>query len=205
MALDAARLGLPDLVDVPAQPPVTDSETVFAGHVWDVRRDRVDLGAAGTVVREYVEHPGAVAVIALRTDREEPEILVIRQYRHPVGAQDWELPAGLLDVPGESAQHAAHRELAEEADLQAASWEPLISVTTSPGGSSEVITIFVATDLSDVPAAQRFQREHEEADMPTGWVPLSVAVQAVLAGQVRNAPMVVGILALSARLSASRS
>lgn len=199
MSLDAPRLALTDVVDVLERRPVSASEVAFAGRVWDVRSDTIDLGDAGTVVREYVAHPGAVAVIALREDRGEPEVLLIRQYRHPVGAQDWELPAGLLDVPGEDPVEAARRELAEETDLQADTWEQLISITTSPGGLDEVITIFVATDLSDVAEGERFEREHEEAGMPTGWVPLSVAVQAALAGQVRNAPMILGVLALSAR------
>lgn len=202
MSLTAPRLGLSDLVDVPQRRSVTSSETVLQGRVWDVRRDTVDLGEGGTVVREYVAHPGAVAVLAVREDRGEPEVLLIRQYRHPIGAEDWELPAGLLDVPGEDPVEAARRELAEEADLRADTWEHLVATTTSPGGMDEVITIFVATDLSDVPAAERFEREGEEVGMPTGWVPLSVAVEAVLVGQVRNAPMMLGVLALAARRSA---
>ncbi|WP_114905941.1 NUDIX domain-containing protein [Ornithinimicrobium murale] len=205
MSLGAPRLALADVVDVLEPRPVADSEVAFAGRVWDVRRDTIDLGQAGTVVREYVSHPGAVAVLALREDRGEPEILLIRQYRHPVGAEDWELPAGLLDVPGEDPVQAARRELAEEADLEAGHWELLLSVTTSPGGLDEVITLFVATELTDVDHATRFEREHEEAGMPTGWVPLSVAVQAALGGQVRNAPMVLGVLALSARCAHAAS
>lgn len=202
MSLEAPRLGLSDLVDVPQRRSVASSETVFQGRVWDVRRDTVELGEAGTVVREFVAHPGAVAVLALREDRGEPEVLLIRQYRHPIAAEDWELPAGLLDVPGEDPVEAARRELAEEADLSAGTWEQLVSTTTSPGGMDEVITIFVATDLSDVPEAERFEREGEEVGMPTGWVALSVAVEAVLVGQVRNAPMMLGVLALAARRSA---
>lgn len=200
MTLAAPQLTREDLVDVPGRRPVLESEVVFEGRVWDVRSDSVDLGDAGPVVREYVAHPGAVAVLAVREDRGEPEVLLIRQYRHPVGAEDWELPAGLLDVPGEDPLDAARRELAEEADLRAGTWEHLVATTTSPGGMDEVITIFVATDLSDVPEAERFEREGEEVGMPTGWVPLSVAVEAVLEGQVRNAPMMLGVLALSARL-----
>lgn len=199
MALGAPRLGLTDVVDVLGRKPVTHSEVALRGRVWDVRRDTVDLGEAGSVVREYVAHPGAVAVLAVREDRGEPEILLIRQYRHPAGAEDWELPAGLLDVPGEDPVEAARRELLEEADLVAGSWELLLRCTTSPGGLDEVITIFVASELADVPEAERHRREGEELGMPTGWVPLSVAVQAVLGGQVRNAPMMLGVLALAAR------
>lgn len=199
MSLGAPRLGPADVVDVVGRKPVTHSEVALRGRVWDVRRDTIDLGEAGSVVREYVAHPGAVAILALREDRDEPEILLIRQYRHPAGAEDWELPAGLLDVPGEDPVEAARRELHEEADLVAGSWEQLLSCTTSPGGLDEVITIFVAGDLADVPPAERHHREGEELGMPTGWVPLSVAVQAVLGGQVRNAPMMLGVLALAAR------
>lgn len=199
MSLAAPRLSLGEVVDLLGRRPVVASEVALEGAVWDVRRDTVDLGAAGTVVREYVAHPGAVAVLAVREDRGEPEVLLIRQYRHPAGAEDWELPAGLLDVPGEPPVEAARRELGEEADLRADQWEELLSCTTSPGGLDEVITLFVATGLSDVPEAERHVREGEEDGMPTGWVPLSVAVQAVLGGQVRNAPMMLGVLALAAR------
>lgn len=199
MTLGAARLHAADLVDQVAPRPVSASEVAFQGRVWDVRRDTVELGEAGTVVREYVDHPGAVAILALREDRGEPEILLIRQYRHPVAAEDWELPAGLLDIPGEAPLRAAQRELAEEADLYGGTWEELLSCTTSPGGLNEVITIFVATDLAEVPEGERHVREAEEEGMPMGWVALSVAVQAVLGAQVRNAPMMLGVLALAAR------
>lgn len=199
MSLQAPRLAADEVVDLPGRRPVTATEVALAGAVWDVRRDTVDLGPAGSVVREYVDHPGAVAVLAVREDRGEPEVLLIRQYRHPVGAEDWELPAGLLDVPGEDPVEAARRELAEEADLRAEHWAELLSCTTSPGGLDEVITLFVATGLSDVPESERHVREGEEDGMPTGWAPLGVAVRAVLGGQVRNAPMMLGVLALAAR------
>ncbi|MGD8149136.1 NUDIX domain-containing protein [Ornithinimicrobium sp. Y1694] len=197
MSLDAPRLSVADLRDVPGRRPVVSSETVFEGRVWDVVADEVDLGSGDPVRREYVRHTGAVAVLAVREDRGEPEVLVIRQYRHPIGAEDWELPAGLLDVEGEPAVETAARELAEEADLRAAEWAELVSFTPSPGGLDEVITIFVATELSDVPEGERHERTDEEAGMPTGWVPLSDAVAAVLGGQVRNGPLMIGVLALA--------
>lgn len=199
MTLDAPRLTASDLHDVPVTAPVTSSETVFTGAVWDVRRDRVRLGE-DQVAREYVAHTGAVAILAVREDRGEPEIFLVRQYRHPVAAQDWEIPAGLLDVEGEDPLLAAQRELAEEADLHAERWELLTAFTPSPGGLDEVITVYLATGLTDVPAAQRHDREAEEAGMPCGWAPLSDAVAAVLGGQVRNAPMMLSVLVHAARL-----
>lgn len=200
MSLDAPRLNAADLRDLPGRRPVVASDVPFTGKVWDVRRDRVDLGGGSVVTRDYVEHGGAVLVLALREDRGVPEVLLIRQYRHPVAAEDWELPAGLLDVEGEDPLQAARRELAEEADLRAEHWEQLLSFTPSPGSLGEVITAFVATGLSEVPAGERHVREHEEAGMPVGWVPLPDVVAAVVGGQVRNGPMIVGVLALAARL-----
>lgn len=198
MSLDAPRLGLDELRDLPGRRPVVRSDVVFDGAVWDVRQDRVDLGQGVVVTRDYIEHTGAVAVLAVREDRDETEVLVIRQYRHPVAAEDWELPAGLLDVEGEEPVVAARRELAEETDLQADGWEELLSFTPSPGSLGETITVFVATGLSEVPEDERHEREHEEAGMPTAWVALSDAVAAVLAGQVRNGPLMVSVLALAA-------
>ena len=201
MTLDAARLTAADLHDVEGRRPVVASEVSFSGRVWDVVSDHVDLGDAGVAVRDYVEHTGAVAVLAVREDRGEPEVLVIRQYRHAVGAEDWELPAGLLDVDGEPALEAARRELAEEADLHAMHWEELLAFTPSPGSLGERITVFVATGLSDVPEDDRHERQHEEAGMPVGWVSLSDAVSAILAGQVHNGPLMVALLAYAARLA----
>lgn len=205
MSLDAPRLTLDELRDLPGRRPVVSSDTVFEGRVWDVVADVVDLGGPEPVRREYVAHTGAVVVLAVREDRGEVEVLVLRQYRHPVGAEDWELPAGLLDVEGEEPVAAARRELAEEADLHAATWEELLSFTTSPGSLGEVITVFVATELSEVPADERHERQHEEAGMPTAWVCLSDAVAAVLGGQVRNGPLMVSVLALATTRSARSS
>jgi ADP-ribose pyrophosphatase len=184
-----------ELVDRLEQRPVEHSETVFEGMVWDVVRDTVDLGEGGTVRREYLQHPGAVAVVAL-DDR--GRVLLIQQYRHPVGTFEWELPAGLLDVAGEPPWQAAARELHEEADLEAGRWDVLMDYYSSPGGVSEALRIFVARDLSDVPHGDRFTRESEELGMPTRWVDLDEAHDAVLRGQLHNPAAVIGILAAHA-------
>ena len=200
MTLQAPTAATEELVDVVEPRPVRNTEVVLSGRVWDVRRETVDLGAAGEVVREYVDHPGAVAVLALRQDRGEDEVLLIQQYRHPVGALEWELPAGLLDVDGEAPWRAAARELGEEADLRAARWDLLADYVSSPGGLSEALRVYLARDLADVPHAERFDREGEEQGMPVRWVALEVAVDAVLAGRIRNATVAVALLsALAAR------
>ena len=179
-----------------APAPVAATETVFSGRVWDVVRDTVDLSAAGLgagrVVREYQRHPGAVGVVALDDDG---RVLLLSQYRHPVRHVLWELPAGLLDVPGEDPAAAAARELAEEADLRAGTWHVLLDWFFSPGGSDEAFRLFLARDLGPVPEAERHVRSEEEAGMVATWVPLEEARDAVLAGALHNPGAVTGLLA----------
>jgi len=194
VSLDAPVVRGADLVDRLDRRPVADTAVVFEGMVWDVRRDTVDLGVAGEVRREYVDHPGAVAVVALREVEGTDQVLLISQYRHPVGAFEWELPAGLLDVAGEPPWLAAARELHEEADLSAGRWDVLVDYFGSPGGNSEALRIFLARDLADVHPDERFTREGEEHGMPVAWVDLDEAHEAVLRGQLHNPSAVIGIL-----------
>ena len=171
--------------------PVLASRTVYAGLVWDVRRDEVDLGYE-VVTRDVVAHPGAVGVLAMD---EQGRIALIQQYRHPVGMRLWEIPAGLLDVAGEDPALAAARELAEEADLVAEQWAVLTDYFTSPGFASESIRLYLARGLSAVPASERHERTGEERDMPLRWVPLDEAHAAVLAGRLHNPHTVIAVLA----------
>ena len=181
-----------ELADEPFSPPVTSSELVFEGRVWDVRRESVDYNG-GEIVRDFVDHTGAVGVLAMDDDG---RVMLIRQYRHPVRTRDWEIPAGLLDVAGESKLAAAQRELAEEVDLGARTWNVLAEFFTSPGGSSELICVFLARDVH--PVTHDFTREGEEADMEKRWVPLDEVVDAALAGRIRNAPLIIAALAARA-------
>ncbi len=180
------------MADVAAVREVTASQLVHAGLIWDVVRDTVELGEAGTVRREYVRHPGAVCVLALDA---HDRVMMIRQYRHPVRMELWELPAGLLDVVGEPPLEAARRELAEETDLRAGRWDVLVDWFNSPGGMDEALRCYLARDISAVPESERHRRTGEELGMPTRWVPLDEARDAVLAGRVHNPGAVVGILA----------
>lgn len=175
--------------------PVRHRELMYAGLVWDVRRDRVDLGSE-IVERDVVAHPGAVAILALD---EQERVALVCQYRHPVGMRLWEVPAGLLDIAGEDPLTAARRELAEEADLDATDWAVLADYFTSPGFTSEAIRVYLARGLSPVPMARRHQRTGEERDMPLRWVPLASAHEAVLDGRLHNPHTVIAILAGAAR------
>ena len=185
----------PDLRDTIGSKAVRSSSTSFEGKIWDVVSEDVDLGAAGVVTREFIRHPGAVGVLALD---DEGRVPLVHQYRHPVGMSMWELPAGLLDVPGEPPQLAAARELAEEADLRAGRWDLLLDWMLSPGGTSEAFRLFLARDLSPVSEADRHERSGEELDMPTHWFDLDEVHAAVLDGRLHNPSLVVGVLAAHA-------
>jgi 8-oxo-dGDP phosphatase len=180
------------LADQSVEVPVRASERVFEGRVWDIRRDAFEFGG-DEIVREYMDHTGAVGVLAID---DADRAFLIKQYRHPVRMRDWEIPAGLLDVDGEDPLAAAQRELAEEADLEASDWAVLADVATSPGGSDEVIRVYLARGLTATASA--FVREAEEADMETRWVPLAECVDAVLARRIHNAPLAVAVLAADA-------
>lgn len=172
-----------------------ESTLSFEGRVWDVRTDRVNLGEAGVVTRDYVDHTGAVAVLALDDD---DRAVVIQQYRHPVAAYDWEVPAGLLDVDGEPPHLTAARELHEEADLEAGQWATLVDHWSSPGGSSEGLRIYLARDLTEVPEVERHERHGEELGMPVRRVPLDDLVDGVLAGRLHSPTLVIAVLAAEA-------
>jgi ADP-ribose pyrophosphatase len=184
-----------ELADVFAPRRVSSSELAFKGLIWDVVRDRVELDGERAVTREYLRHPGAVTVLALD---EADRVLMIRQYRHATRMELWELPAGLLDVDGEPPLAAAKRELAEEADLVAADWHVLVDWFNSPGGMDEALRLYLARDVAPVADADRHERFDEELDMPTRWVPLDEARDAVLSGRIHNPGSVVGILAACA-------
>ncbi len=200
---------LADLVERRDPMPVVSSEIAWQGLVFDVRRDRVDLGEAGVVTRDYLDHPGAVVVLPWREvevagdgaasgRHTEEQVLLIRQYRHSVGTRLWELPAGLLDQAGEPPWRAAARELAEEVDLVAGSWHVLADTVASPGILPEWLRIFLARDLRPVAEAERHVRDGEEADLVPLWVPFGDAVTAALTGRLHNAATVAGLLAAAA-------
>lgn len=184
-----------ELVDERSTVKVLSSEVEFHGHVWDVRRDHFEYGS-GTIAREYVDHTGAVAILALD---DEDRAMLIRQYRHPIARRDWEIPAGLLDIEGEDPLVAAQRELAEEVELQASEWSVLTDIFTSPGGSSEAIRIYLARGLS---ATAAFDRTEEEAELETLWVSLDDAVDAILDRRLGNS--ILGIAVLTAHASRQR-
>ena len=165
------------------------SETLYIGKIFALRADEVRMPDGNTARREVVEHYGAVAVLALDDDN---NVMLVYQYRHPVGRRLWELPAGLLDVGGEPPHVTAARELKEEAGLAATEWKTLIDLDSAPGFSDESVRVYLATGLTDV---GRPDAHDEEADLTLRWFPLDEAVRMVFDGQIVNSIAVGGILA----------
>jgi 8-oxo-dGTP pyrophosphatase MutT (NUDIX family) len=170
--------------------PVTGSASLLEHWLLTVRADTVHMPDNQRAERSVVTHPGAVAVVALD---DEQRVLMIRQYRHAVGYQLWEIPAGLRDAVGEPALETARRELREETGYQAREWHVLADQFTSPGYSTERLIIFLARGLAVVESD--YVREGEEKYLRTEWVPLAEAVRLALTGKLHSGPAMTGVLA----------
>lgn len=172
---------------------IDDRKVVYSGRIWDVVQDTFRFND-DLLVRDFVQHPGAVAVVAVD---ERGQVLLVNQYRHPVSSTLWELPAGLRDLEGEDPVETAKRELLEETGYQASEWEPLVSFFTSPGGLSEEIQVFTARGLRH--AETDFVREGEESLMTAQFFPLAEVVSSILSGEIKNAPCALAVLAYQAK------
>jgi 8-oxo-dGDP phosphatase len=188
-----------DIRDEAQRWPVTDSSVLATGKIVTLRTDTVRMPDGALASRDVVEHPGAVAVVALDDDG---RVLMIRQYRHPAGALLWEIPAGLRDVAGEPLAETASRELLEEAGCRAEDWRILADYFSSPGISTERIRIFLARKLTLVPESERrYVPEHEEAYLTVAWLPLEEAVRSGFSGDLHNGVALLGVLSAYAALA----
>lgn len=168
-------------------------EPAFIGKIWNVVRKTFKFQDE-VLVREFIAHRGAVAVLALN---EKDEVLLIKQYRAPVNEYLYEMPAGLRDHDGEDDLVAAKRELAEETDYQATDWSHLHSFYTTPGSSSELIEIFLARGLSRTEV--EFERTGEEKGMVPIWAPFEKVLKAVSSSKLKSPTLVVAVLSLAAQ------
>jgi len=183
----------PRLRDVSEQWPVVGGPRYAHGALVTLRTDQVQMPDGDLAERDVIEHPGAVAVVAIDDDE---RVLLIRHYRHPVGHLLWEIPAGLRDVAGEHPRATAERELLEEAGYRASDWHRLADFFSSPGIITERLQVFLARGLTQVPESERGGHvpQHEEAHLLVRWVPLHQAVRLFLAGDLHNGVTAVGIL-----------
>jgi 8-oxo-dGDP phosphatase len=185
---------------VPGRWQVRSSAVLLTNWLLTVRIDSVRMSDEHYAKRTVVTHPGAVVVLALNAS---DQVLMIKQYRHPVGRELWELPAGLRDVDGESALATAQRELLEETGWKAGDWHTLVDYYTSPGFTDERVRVFLARDLTQACGAggpgaggpgAGDRAPDEETYIVAEWVPLREAVRLALAGKLHNGPAIAGVM-----------
>jgi ADP-ribose pyrophosphatase len=167
-----------------------ERKMIYEGRVIKVSVDHVRLPNGVQVPLEIVRHPGGAAVVAI-DDR--GRVCVLRQFRHAAGGYIHELPAGKLE-PDEPPETTARRELVEEAAVSASQWTSLGAFFSSPGVFTEVIHLYLATDLTPAVASpetdELFQVE---------WWPLELAVERARNGELTDAKTIIGILRAAAR------
>lgn len=185
----------PDAADTPELWPVQARHVLGRGRLFDYFSDEIVTPGGTTMRRDFIDHTGAVGVIAVD---EADQVVVVHQYRHPVGFRLIEPPAGLLDHDGEDWLVAAQRELAEEAGLAARDWRVLVDFVTTPGGVNESIRIYLARGLSSVAAPHGFEPEGEEAHMDLLRVGVDDLVAGILGGRLQSPTLVAGVLAYAA-------
>jgi len=167
-----------------------ERKMIYDGRVIKVSVDTVELPNGARVPLELVRHPGGAAVVAI--DARE-RVCLLRQYRHAAGGYIYELPAGKLE-PDEPPETTARRELVEEAAVSAARWESLGAFFSSPGVFTEVIHLYLATQLSPAPAAP----EPDEV-FQVEWWPVAQAIARALDGELTDAKTIIGILRAASR------
>jgi ADP-ribose pyrophosphatase len=162
----------------------------WSGRRIKVRIDEVERPDGHTSTREIVEHPGAVAILAWDGER----LAMVRQWRHSAGQVLLEIPAGTLE-PDEPPLETARRELAEETGIAAASWEESLRFYTAPGFCTELMHLYLATELSDTTAGG-----DEDEDLEPGWMTLTDALAAIDDGRILDAKTMAGVQWLARRL-----
>jgi 8-oxo-dGTP pyrophosphatase MutT (NUDIX family) len=171
---------------------MVEVKNVFKGRVIDVNVERVPLPNGTVADLEIIRHPGGAAVVALD---DENRICLLRQFRHAVDGWIWELPAGKIDNR-EPPLDTARRELEEEAGMAAAAWRPLGDYVSSPGVFTEVVHLFLATQLT--PLALR-PEEHEVFEVH--WLPFRDVLQMARSGELRDGKSLVGVFRAAAHVA----
>ena len=167
----------------------TECDYVYKGRIIHLRNDLIKLPNGKAAQREFVEHRGGVAVLAVT---EEGYVPLVRQFRYPIGAHLWEIPAGKLEI-GEDPDGAIRRELREEAGLEAKSIETLGSFYPSVGYTNEIIRLYVATGLTFVGAAP-----DDDEFLEIKYFSLSELERMCVSGEIRDSKTIIAVLRYSA-------
>lgn len=162
-------------------------KSIFSGYVIEVTVATFRAPDGSTFERDLVHHPGAVGIIPLIDD----DIVLVKQFRPPLGIELLEIPAGLRDIPGEEPALTANRELIEEIGMEAGSLTHVMSTHNAVGFSDECIELFLATDLR--PVQREFTDSPEEQAMQIVRLGLREAAEMIQAGDITDTKTIIGI------------
>jgi ADP-ribose pyrophosphatase len=163
-----------------------DREMVYRGRIFQLSKDQVLYQSGLQVQIDVIHHNGGAAVVALTANN---EVVLVKQYRHPINGFLLELPAGKLEI-GDEPQQAAIRELEEETGFQAADWQLLMNAYPAPGYCAEKLHIYLARNLREVGCRPEFDEEIEVV-----YIPFSQACEMIYNGAISDAKTVIGLLA----------
>ncbi len=158
---------------------------LYRGRIINVRQDQVKTGDDKIAFREIVEHPGAVAIIAID---ENDQVVLVRQHRQPTGAVLYEIPAGKLEA-NEEPLDCARREFMEETAMDAEEWHQIFVFYPSPGFSDEIIYLFQAIGLKDVQSPGSDPDENIEVRK----IPLAKAKEMVMHGDLVDGKTIIAL------------
>lgn len=162
--------------------------SIYQGKVIDLSIEPVTLPGGISTELEIIRHPGGAVALALNN---AGDICLIRQFRHATGGWIWELPGGRIE-PGEAPLLSAQRELREEVGIEAADWQPLIHFWSTPGFCTEMLYLFCARELNEVP----LQRDADEV-MEVHWLSVSEALKMCDSGEIKDAKTLLGLYKLA--------
>lgn len=169
------------------------SESIYDGTLLHVRRDTVRLPNGKNGVREWIHHPGAAAVLPLLPSG---DVILVRQYRYPIGKVTLEIPAGKLDAEGEDPLHCARRELSEETGYTAKQYDKLTTIATTVGFSNEYIHLYLAYDLS---VGEQHTDEDEFVNVIQ--MPYSEALNMAKIGEIIDSKTIIALMMAEDRLT----
>lgn len=178
---------------------VVSSREAYRGPAFWVSTDHVQEPSGVTARRDIVHHTGSVVILGVDDRPSDPNVLLVRQYRHAAQQYLWELCAGRMDA-GENELVAAKREFREETGYTAKRWNRILKFYASPGFVAETMAIYQARDL-------RGGQAHPEEDevIEIKFFPLSVAVQMVMTGKIKDAKTIAGVLWLNQQSRRTRA
>lgn len=174
---------------------INHADTIYRGRVFTLEKENVTLGNGVTTDLDVIHHPGAAAMVPLTDDR---QVIMLRQYRHAIRQEIWEIPAGTLE-PGEDPETCARREVEEETGYRASRWVRLGKIVPVPGYSDETITLFLCTGLT-----LKTQNLDADEQIAVQTIPFEETLTMITNGHIQDAKTIAGLFMARPHLDAAR-